>query len=72
MILKKFVTTIFLLFVMIIEIRVMLIADSYLKDSNIQNDYLLFVIGMLTGSITAALIIYCYLKIKKKILNRVK
>lgn len=57
---------------MIIEIRVMLIADSYLKDSNIQNDYLLFVIGMLTGSITAALIIYCYLKIKKKILNRVK
>jgi len=70
--LKKFVTILFLLFVMIVEIRVMLIADSYLKDSNIKNDYLLFGIGMLTGSITAALVIYCYLKIKKKISNRAK
>lgn len=43
---------------MIVEIRVMLIADSYLKDSGMQNDYILLTVGVIAGSITASIILY--------------
>ena len=51
---------------MIVEIRVMLIADSYLTDSGMQNDYILLTVGVIAGSITASIILYTHYRIKKR------
>lgn len=63
---RTFKTWIFLLFIMFVEIKVILMVDTYMKAEEIQNDYILFGVGILTGSILAFIILFTYAKIKKR------
>lgn len=63
---RTFKIWIFLLFIMFVEIKIMLMVDTYMKAEEIQNDYILFGVGIFTGSILAFVILFAYAKIKKR------